>query len=152
MVLGPSLHASAFAYAGAGCVLLGDSGTGKSRILAEALMHGARMIADDQVLLRAEHGVLIAKAHATLEGVLELRGMGLITLPFLASHPIHLVVQLRPRVHERLPEPETAEYEGVAVPCLTVASGPSLSVPSLLLYLKAVQEKRTLPTDWHPKA
>lgn len=148
----PLLHASAFAYQGAGCLLLGDSGMGKSRILAEAVLHGASMIADDQVQLNNENGELIAMPHATLEGVLELHGMGLITLPFLTSHRVHLVVNLVQGGSERLPEPEMAEYCGVAVPCLTVGGGLTLAVPSLLLYLKAVQENRTMPTDWRPQS
>ena len=150
MALAQSLHASAFAYQGAGCLLLGASGAGKSRILAEAILHGANMIADDQVMLHAENGVLIAAPPPTLEGVLELRGLGLITEPFIPRHPMHLVVTLSTGNGERLPEPEMQEFCGVTLPNLTLSGGPTLAVPSLLLYLKAVQEKRTLPTDWRP--
>jgi HPr kinase/phosphorylase len=49
MAQGQLVHASAFAYAGAGCLLLGDSGAGKSHIVAQALVLGASLIADDQV-------------------------------------------------------------------------------------------------------
>lgn len=145
------LHASAFAYRGAGCLVVGASGSGKSRLLAEALLHGAEMIADDQVQLRAEGGTLFAAAPPALAGVLELRGLGLIRIPAettRAEHPLHLQLTLSVGVPERLPEPQHTTHLGIAIPSLTLAA--PLHPPSLLLYLDALGEGRILPTDWAP--
>jgi hypothetical protein len=62
-----------------------------------------------------------------------------------------LVVELGVEKGERLPEPATRIYEGITLPYLGLPARAALVVPALLLFLRAVQEKRTLPTDWHPK-
>jgi HPr kinase/phosphorylase len=144
-------HASAFAYEGFGCLLLGESGSGKSRVLAEAILHGARLIADDQVQLSLSHSRLVASAPTALEGVMELRGLGLIRQKNAATtHPIHLVLQLDASADNRLPEAARFHFEGSATPHYTVAPPPILSVPSLLLFLQALGNGDVLPTDWRP--
>lgn len=147
-----TLHASAFAYCGAGCLLLGPSGSGKSRIVAEALVHGASLIADDQVALDVCDGAVRASPAATLSGVLELHGLGIVRMPFISAHPVHLVAMLGAESGERLPEPLTHRLEGIELPCIHLPPRPARSVPALLLFMKAVQEKRNLPTDWRPQA
>lgn len=145
------IHASAFAYAGLGCLLIGESGSGKSRVLAEALFHGAKLVADDRVTLERLKGQIIAANVLELRGVVELRGFGLIRHEeILDAHPMHLVVKLG-EAPERLPKPETINFHGVELPLLCQPSPPQLSVPILLSYLEAMQEGRILPEDWHPK-
>jgi HPr kinase/phosphorylase len=145
------IHASAFVYKGAGCLIMGASGTGKSRLLAEALLHGALLIGDDRISLHAQGDQLIATAALELLGVVELRGLGLIKRPDIAyAHGIDLVVMLDPTADTRLPEPKTQEYCGIAVPYVRLPPPPVLSAASLLLYLEAMQEGRSLPPDWHP--
>ncbi len=148
------IHASAFAYEGMGCLIIGESGTGKSRLLVEAIELGARLIADDQVRLCAIHERLVASPLPTLEGVVELRGLGLIRrADVVHSHPIHLVLSLDATAEgERQPTEEAYEFQGTRTPMRRVPSPPILSTATALLYLRAMQEGRTLPADWHPSA
>ena len=149
--MSPPIHASAFSYHGAGCLVLGESGSGKSTLLAEVMLRGAKLVADDRVALHASDAQLIANPVEPLRGVLELRGFGLIRQEeVVEAQPIHLVIALDAAANERLPEPATHHYYGIAVPFLSVPPPPVLSAAALLLYLEAVQEGRSLPTDWHP--
>lgn len=146
------LHASAFAHHGAGCLILGPSGSGKSRLVAEAILHGAKLIADDRVELVPMMGLVAIAAAPELSGVLELRGLGLIKFHDPTTrHVLHLVVELDPACDTRLPELESREFLGVSVPYIRVPAVPAISGAQLLLYLKAMQEGRVLPTDWMPK-
>lgn len=146
------IHASAFSFHGAGCLLIGDSGTGKSRLVAEALLHGAHIIADDQVRLCALNGNLVASAAPQLEGVIELRGFGLVKCKdAIHSHPIHLIVELSTDADTRIPEKQTRDYLGVHVPYVKVLPVPELSVATLLLFLKAMMDGRTLDAEWRPQ-
>ena len=148
-----TLHASAFAYQGAGCLVLGPSGSGKSRLVAEALTMGAKLVADDQVILSPMMGFVGAAPHPNLQGVLEFRGLGLIRLAdTLTKHVLHLAIELDPTADARAVEPEEREFLGVKLPYLRVQPVPHISATTLLLYLKAMQEKRVLPADWRPSS
>lgn len=144
----PLLHSSAFAYRGMGCLLMGESGAGKSRLVADAMLHGAKLIADDRVQFEVRAGQLMASPPPQLAGVLELRGLGLIRMDALAGlHAIHLAITLDALAKERLPEPATYDILGIAIPHMRT-SAPAIS--ALLLYLEAMREGRILPPDWHP--
>ncbi len=147
------LHATAIAYGGAGCVLMGPSGSGKSRLAAEMLALGARLVGDDQLVLSVQSGMLMAAAHPNLSGIMELRGLGLIRLSdIIPRHVVHLAVELSTAANERLPAPQTTMFCGQPVPLVRVAPPPQTNGASILQYLKAMQEGRILPPDWHPQA
>lgn len=146
-----TLHGGLIAHTGAGLLLLGQSGSGKSRLMAEMMLHGARLVADDQVELSEQSGMVMGGAPKTLSNILELRGVGIIRVnEIVPRHVVHLAVELGENDPERLPEPATISLLGRAIPLLKVSKNVSAAV--LLLYVKAMQEGRILPTDWRPTA
>lgn len=94
------MHASCAALDGAGVLLVGPSGSGKSDLLLRLLARGFVLVADDQVDLADG----VASAPAALAGLMETRGLGITRLPYAASAPVRLVVALGSR-DERLPMP-----------------------------------------------
>jgi HPr kinase/phosphorylase len=63
------------------------------------------LVSDDQTALVVRGGLLVASAPAALAGLLELRGQGIISLPYADSVVVRLVVDLLPaREIERMPE------------------------------------------------
>lgn len=95
------MHASCAARDGAGVLLVGPPGSGKSDLLLRLLARGFTLVADDQVDLSDG----IASAPEALAGLLETRGLGITRLPH-TSAPIRLVVALDQR-EERMPHPRT---------------------------------------------
>ncbi len=145
------VHGSVFAYQGAGCLLLGESGSGKSKLTGEAMLFGAKFVADDQVQLSILQGMLSAGAVPNIAGVLELPGYGLIRVnDYNPKQVIHLIVELTKDALERLPPPQTKEFLGIKLPLLKLPPVPNTTIASLLLYLRAMQEGRVLPQDWLP--
>lgn len=90
---------------GNGILLQGDSGIGKSELALQLLDRGHQLVADDSVTVAVRNGMLSGHAPDTLEGLLEIRGLGPCPVSVLygdkalrASVAITLVVGLsRPR-------------------------------------------------------
>lgn len=88
---------------GAGILLLGRSGAGKSDLALRLIARGAKLASDDRTDLSMEHGKLIARAPVAIKGLLEVRDVGIIALPSVTKARIALAVSLdRPK--SRLPE------------------------------------------------
>jgi HPr kinase/phosphorylase len=109
------LHATAIAFGDKGVLLRGPSGSGKSdlalRCLAlapsELFSDPVQLVADDQVIVeRTETDAIAATAPPTLKGLLEVRGVGLVTVVPRNTTDICLVVDLvSDGPIERLPDP-----------------------------------------------
>ena len=93
------LHASCASRAGAGVLLLGAPGAGKSELVLRLLARGFVLVADDQVLIEAG----AARPPPALAGLLEVRGLGIVRVAHEAPVPLVLVVELG--AADRLPEP-----------------------------------------------
>lgn len=75
-----SLHGTLMNVFGQGVLIMGDSGVGKSELALELIKRGHVLIADDRVVTRNVHNVINGRAPEILEGVLEVRGMGIINV------------------------------------------------------------------------
>jgi serine kinase of HPr protein (carbohydrate metabolism regulator) len=122
---GRLLHASCVQLDGAGVIVRGASGSGKSDLCLRLIDAGGLLVADDQVLVECGDGdLLFASAPSGLAGLIEVRGVGILRLPRVAGRsPVRLVVDLCPRDRVvRLPErgrgDGTCELLGVALPRL----------------------------------
>jgi HPr kinase/phosphorylase len=112
-----------------GILIRGKPGSGKSELALRLIDTAglgsgetalrARLVADDQTLLVSEGGRLVAAPPEALAGLMELRGQGILKLPYLASAPVALVVDLRDGHEiERMPEERllVTEIAGVSLP------------------------------------
>ena len=90
---------------GAGILLLGRSGSGKSDLALRLIARGAKLVSDDRTDLFVERGKLTARAPASIRGLLEVRSLGIVALPSAAKARIALAVSLD-GAEARLPKPE----------------------------------------------
>ena len=118
------MHGTAVAIQGHGfdrtaVLLRGFSGRGKSDLAFRLIAVGAMLICDDQVALERHQNKIMAESVATICGLLEVRGVGLLKYPVANPAPLRLVVDLVPREEvPRLPEKETVDILGVAITSL----------------------------------
>jgi HPr kinase/phosphorylase len=102
------LHATCVQLGGVGVVLLGASGVGKSDLALRLIDAGALLVADDQLEVEATPAGLLGRPAAALAGLLEVRGLGILRLPYCRVSPLGLVVELDCATQApRLPEPST---------------------------------------------
>lgn len=95
------IHGTCVARDGAGVLILGPPGAGKSDLALRLLRRGFDLVADDQVDIAAG----CASPPATLAGLLEVRGLGIVRCPHVSGVNLKIVVALT-ETSERLPEPE----------------------------------------------
>ena len=98
-----ALHGSCVARDGAGVLLLGSPGSGKSDLALRLIGRGFILVGDDQLIVSAG----IIRSAPALAGLLEVRGLGILRLPFQPQARLTLVVRLAEP--ERLPSPERHE-------------------------------------------
>ena len=116
------LHATCIAIDGRGVLLRGASGAGKSDLALRLIDQGADLVADDQVDLFDVDGRLTAAAPAAIAGRMEVRGIGVIPMPYLANAEVVLLVDLvPPDAVERMPEPSLHRLGRFDVPALALA-------------------------------
>lgn len=135
-----NIHATCVVLAGAaepfgappdaGVLLLGKSGSGKSETALRLIERGARLVSDDRTELFMDGGRVMARAATELEGLLEIRGVGIVKLPSVSQASIALAVEMVAESEvPRLPEP--LHYERPA----GLGSVPELRIPLLRLCL-----------------
>jgi HPr kinase/phosphorylase len=122
------IHGSCAARSGDGVLLIGPPGSGKSDLLLRLLARGFDLVADDRVDIADG----MARPVPFLAGLLEVRGLGVVRLPYAASVRLALVVQLGD-VGVRLPAPR--HHETLDLPLVSVdacaASAPDRVVLAL---------------------
>ncbi len=122
-----------------GALLRGPSGAGKSDLALRLLDEGARLVADDRTDLAIQGGRLVARAPATIAGLIEVRGQGIVGLPRarLASRAeVALLVDLvAPARVERMPPPAREAVLGIDLPVLALAPFEASAAAKLRLAL-----------------
>lgn len=115
-----TLHASCVAINGRAVLIEGRSGEGKSDLALRLIDRGAALVADDYTICTRRDGVLHAKSPATIAGKIEVRGIGLVTLPHVDSAPIALLVTILD-VPPRMPEgTQSRKIAGIDVPVVAL--------------------------------
>jgi HPr kinase/phosphorylase len=119
------LHASCVDLSGTGVVLVGPSGSGKSDLALRLIDGGARLIADDLVVIERTGDQLTARSPEAIAGLIEVRGLGIRRLPHEPVAAVGLVVDLGLPHADRMPQDAslTADIAGVTLPRLAVAAG-----------------------------
>ncbi|PCI86160.1 MAG: serine/threonine protein kinase [Hyphomicrobiales bacterium] len=119
---GHLMHATSIFLDGLGILIGGPSGIGKSALALDLLNDahgfdnvllnsgGSLLVADDQTHIgrdeRGESVKLVARCPKNIEGMLEVRGLGIIKVPHKSPAPIDLYVEIVDDLPERMPEVE----------------------------------------------
>ncbi len=133
------LHATVVTIGEAGVALRGPSGAGKTDLALRLIDAGASLVADDYCEVVAEAGHVRATPPAAIAGKVEVRGYGIVDMPFRASARIKLVVDLLPQSEiERMPENSTTVIEGITLPCLALDPFTASADAKVRVVLKAL--------------
>ena len=117
-----NIHATGLVLGTTGMILRGPSGAGKSLLALELIdeweMRGetARLVSDDRIDIEASKTGLVMHAPKAIEGLVELRGRGIVSRPFVAKADVHLVVDLVDTLERMVEEDElVTELDGITL-------------------------------------
>ncbi len=111
------MHGSCVSKHGDAVLLLGPPGSGKSDLVLRLLARGFELVADDQVDLIDG----VASCPAALAGLLEVRGLGIVQLPYRSGARLALIVDLV-TPSDRMPMPRQDPDLGLPVVCVDPAA------------------------------
>ncbi len=107
------LHGTCVARGADGVLILGPPGAGKSDLALRLIGKGFVLVADDRVDIATDRNTgVLASAPLASRGLLEVRGLGIVRLPFRPDAVLRVVVDLT-QPPERMPEPMTHPVLGL---------------------------------------
>jgi len=127
-----SVHASAVLVGDRAVLIRGPSGAGKSHLAFDLILAGrsgqtapAVLVGDDRVHLDASGGQLVVRPAQELAGLIEIRGLGIVSSDFAGEAVVGLVVDLGAADAARLPPPEAllTRILGIEIPRIPVGVG-----------------------------
>ena len=123
------VHGSCVARDGAGVLLLGPAGSGKSDLALRLIGRGFGLVADDRVDVMDG----VASAPAALAGLLEVRGLGVVRLPAHTTAARLALVGELGALMERLPFP--ARHAGLGLPLIRLDAAAASAADRVILAL-----------------
>ena len=142
------LHGTCICISGEGILLRGPSGSGKSDLTLRLIDGGAVLVADDCVVTTARDGTLTASAPREVAGLLEVRGIGIVEVPWVAYVRLGGIVDLVAReAVERLPERTVEFVSGVMLPVWRLHGFDASTPAKLRLIAQEVKARTTESGD-----
>lgn len=131
------LHATSILLDKGGVLISGQPGSGKSSLALQLMDRGAVLISDDQTIITCSKDQLILSPPSSLKGLIEVRGVGICSFPYVEKAPLILCVELSEEDDlERLPDPSFVEYYGIKVPVLRLIKKDPLGMIKVELKVK----------------
>jgi HPr kinase/phosphorylase len=124
------VYGTCVALRGVAALLQGGSASGKSDLALRFVLEtapdlDAALVADDQVQIERVGNRLVARPPSTIAGRIEVRGLGIITLPYLAEAELRLLIRLADDYADvpRLPrwDEDSEELCGLRLPVIALA-------------------------------
>ena len=139
-----SIHGVLLSIDNIGIVIRGKSGIGKSECAAELINKGAKLVADDLIIISNINGELIGSSPKKIRNLIEIRGIGIINvkdifgaLSVMKEAKIHLLIDLiefnKENKYDRLGY-DTVQEEIMTVPLpkIQIPVSPGRNVSTLI--------------------
>ena len=112
------MHATCVDVNGSGVLIVGRSGSGKSTLAINLLALGSKLVADDQCELVKKNNRFSVSKPASLPNSIEIRGVGLVSVPMVVETSLDWVVDMDEAETERMPDLRFTEIGGYRVPTI----------------------------------
>ena len=134
------IHSTSVVIDDNGVLILGDSGSGKSDLALRLIDNGATLISDDISICRKNLNNIYLYCPPEIKGLLEVREIGIITVPFVERIKLRLVVNLKSINNERFPKDSSFRILGIKIPIINIEGKNSSAVAKIKVKLNEIRE------------
>ena len=134
------IHSTSVVIDDNGVLILGDSGSGKSDLALRLIDNGSTLISDDISICRKNSNNIYLYCPPEIKGLLEVREIGIITVPFVERIKLRLVVNLKSNNNERFPKESSFRILGIKIPIINIEGKNSSAVAKIKVKLNEIRE------------
>tara|TARA_Y100000766_G_C18342899_1_gene335697 strand:- start:66 stop:491 length:426 start_codon:yes stop_codon:yes gene_type:complete len=135
------LYSSSIVFDDSGVLILGESGSGKSDLALRLIDSGATLISDDLTICNKKINNIFLSCPTQTKGLLEVREVGIITVPFVERIKLRMVVKLNIKKLKRIPDPKFFKILGLKFPLLELDGRNSSAVVKIKVKLNEIREQ-----------
>ena len=112
------MHATCVDINGSGVLIVGRSGSGKSSLAINLIALGSTLVADDQCEIVKKNNKLSVFKPTSLPSSIEIRGVGLVSVPMAVETSLDWVVNMDEAETQRMPDLQFTEIDGYRIPTI----------------------------------
>ena len=132
-------HSTSVVIEDLGILIKGQSGIGKSDLALRLIDSGATLISDDLTICKKIDDYLYLYPHSETKGLLEVREIGIMTVPYVENIKLTLVVELVEEKLERIPRMMSCNILGVKFPKIKIFGKSSSAVAKIKIKLNQIR-------------
>ena len=134
-----TVHSTSVVIEDSGVLIIGKSGSGKSDLALRLIDSGAMLISDDITICKETEGFIFLFPPLQTKGLLEVREIGIMTVPYVDNIKLSLIVELVDQEVERLPNKKTGKFMNPIIPKIKIYGKNSSSVAKIKLKLNEIK-------------
>ena len=132
-------HSTSVVIEDLGILIRGQSGSGKSDLALRLIDSGATLISDDLTICKKIGDYLYLCPHSKTKGLLEVREIGIMTVPYVENIKLNLVVELVEKKFERIPRVMNCSILGLKFPKIKIFGKSSSAVAKIKIKLNQIR-------------
>ncbi len=133
-------HATSIVLEENGIMILGKPGSGKSDLALRLIDNGATLVSDDLTICKKIGENIFLFSTEEIRGLLEVREIGIITVPYVEKVRLKMITELTNNDNERLPKPKSVKILGVKIPKLNINGKNPSAVAKVKLKLNEINK------------
>ena len=138
-MIAKQFHSTSVVIEDLGVLIRGKSGIGKSDLALRLIASGATLISDDLTICKKIGDYLYLYPHSETKGLLEVRDIGIMTVPYVENIKLTLVVELVEEQFERIPRIMSRNILGMKFPKIKIFGKSSSAVAKIKIKLNQIR-------------
>ena len=135
-----TIHATSVVIEDSGVLIVGYSGLGKSDLALRLIDSGATLISDDITICKKVDDSIFLFSPLQTRGLLEVREVGIMTVPYVDNIKLFLIVELVDHEIERLPSKKMGKFMNLNISKIKIYGKNSSSVAKIKLKLNEIKD------------